>query len=313
MKTVRNSRRTLMGICGTIAAVGATTLLILGASACEDAAVQDDSTPAEKAAEHDDNKISVVGSIKGNGLGVETERDNETKTGTAHNEDRNWRWTDLPTNKPFKIVQLGDSYSAGPGAVWGKQGVDILDMSQYENGDAVPGCYNSAGNWARRYAEKLRNSGIDVDFKSYACTGAVTTDIEHVQKSVKNGPGPLPQIENVELNDETDLVFITIGGNDVRFAEVVQNCYVIYNLLPAFPVFDDYADFFAKTVSSCLELLSDDSGTNVYNLKNTLKWSIVATLSKIGKKAPYAKIILVQYPFLDRDIDAGWPLDIFKA
>jgi SdrD B-like domain/von Willebrand factor type A domain/GDSL-like Lipase/Acylhydrolase/PKD domain len=67
-----------------------------------------------------------------------------------------------PTPRPLKIVQIGDSYSAGNGA-----------GNYYGPKD----CYRSRTNWAERYVRFLRDEGFAVTFVNRACSGAVTDNL----------------------------------------------------------------------------------------------------------------------------------------
>lgn len=88
-----------------------------------------------------------------------------------------------PPSRYLKVVQLGDSYSAGNGA-----------SNTYE----LPACYRSAANWGSRYATFLSRqpptaaySGTSVNYVNSACHGGVMADI-----SAAKGTRP-PQINAV--------------------------------------------------------------------------------------------------------------------
>lgn len=99
----------------------------------------------------------------------------------------------------YHVVQMGDSYSAGNGA------------GDYY-GD--PAAYRSHRSWANLYADWLATQpDLPVRYVSYAHSGAVTADVLNTQ---------LPQV-----SADTDLVMFTIGGNDVGFATIVQDCFFI--------------------------------------------------------------------------------------
>ena len=90
------------------------------------------------------------------------------------------------------VVLLGDSYSAGNGA------------GDYWLDDA---CRRSWSNWAEQYLRMLREDGHEVSvLDNEACNGAVTGSIGN-QADV--------------IDEETDLVLLTIGGNDVSFDLIV--------------------------------------------------------------------------------------------
>jgi lysophospholipase L1-like esterase len=95
---------------------------------------------------------------------------------------------------PVDYVALGDSYSAGLGA-------GAYDPA---SGD----CSRSANAYPARWAA----SNAPATFAFVACSGAATGDVRAEQ---------LPA-----LTTGTDLVTITVGGNDVGFAPVLTACIV---------------------------------------------------------------------------------------
>lgn len=99
----------------------------------------------------------------------------------------------------LNMVQLGDSYSSGNGA------------GQYESGSGL--AFRSMRNWGRNVASTLNKRGIITTYKNLAHSGNVSDDVLKTQ---------IPQIPA-----ETDLVLMTIGGNDVGFAEIVFKCFTL--------------------------------------------------------------------------------------
>ncbi|HWM03777.1 MAG TPA: SGNH/GDSL hydrolase family protein [Actinophytocola sp.] len=90
-----------------------------------------------------------------------------------------------------KYVALGDSYSSGTGAG--------------DYGDSG-GCKRSANSYAQLWA----NSHAPAAFSFVACSGAVTSDV------LANQVGA--------ITADTELVTISIGGNDAGFADVMTDC-----------------------------------------------------------------------------------------
>jgi lysophospholipase L1-like esterase len=98
-------------------------------------------------------------------------------------------------------VGLGDSYAAGP--LIPSQQLDPL------------GCLRSDHNFAHLAAAQLGQSLRDV-----SCSGATTDDMTQSQ-SVTPGPNP-PQFD--ALTADTATVTLQIGGNDIGFTEIIENC-----------------------------------------------------------------------------------------
>jgi hypothetical protein len=96
---------------------------------------------------------------------------------------------------------LGDSYAAGP-----------LIPNQQLN---PLGCLRSDHNFAHLAAAALGRSLADA-----SCSGAKTDDMTAPQ-NVTPGPNP-PQFN--ALTSTTQIVTLQIGGNDIGFTSIIQNC-----------------------------------------------------------------------------------------
>lgn len=103
--------------------------------------------------------------------------------------------TTLPPLKPRIYAALGDSYAAGEG------------LPPFEAGSGQ--CHRSPSAYPRLVAAQ---EGSALDFA--ACTGATVDMVV----------GPGGQVASVD--PASDLVTITVGGNDVGFATVVGDCLV---------------------------------------------------------------------------------------
>jgi lysophospholipase L1-like esterase len=102
---------------------------------------------------------------------------------------------------------LGDSYSAGEG------------LSPYVSGSHTSNdkCDRSTHAWP-----ELAKPGLFIGaFHFYACSGATTRNIT---TTTQYGPEGHPQSEQPGLNHRTDLVTLTIGGNDIGFASALKYC-----------------------------------------------------------------------------------------
>jgi GDSL-like Lipase/Acylhydrolase family len=99
-------------------------------------------------------------------------------------------------------VALGDSYAAGP----------LIPLQ-------IPplGCLKSNNNYAHLAQRTLRYD----QFRDPSCSGAETEDMTNTQ-NVTPGPNP-PQFDS--LSADTELVTITIGGNDIGFSSIAEDCF----------------------------------------------------------------------------------------
>jgi lysophospholipase L1-like esterase len=145
-------------------------------------------------------------------------------------------------------VALGDSYSSGVGA----------------------GSYlSSSGSCLRStlaYSQLWANAHAPSSYVSVACSGARTTDVNANQLGA--------------LNSSTTLVSITVGGNDVGFAGVMEDC-VLYG---------------TDTCVSEVNAAENSARTQLTGWLDT-------TYNGIRSHAPNARVVVVGYP---RFYDDKW-------
>ena len=98
-------------------------------------------------------------------------------------------------------VALGDSYAAGP--------LIPVQLKPY-------GCLKSSNNYAHLAAPTLSQPA----FRDVSCSGAETEDMTQPQ-GVTPGPNP-PQFD--ALDADTKIVTFTIGGNDIGFSSIAEDC-----------------------------------------------------------------------------------------
>ncbi|MFD0147018.1 MULTISPECIES: SGNH/GDSL hydrolase family protein [unclassified Streptomyces] len=138
-------------------------------------------------------------------------------------------------------VALGDSYSSGVGA----------------------GSYDSASGDCKRSTKAFpvlwKNANSPSSFAFTACSGARTGDVTSGQL------GP--------LSTATDLVSITIGGNDAGFADVMTTCVL-------------------QSEASCINRVNQ---AKAY-VDSTLPGKLDAVYSAIRSKAPNARVVVLGYP-----------------
>lgn len=103
-------------------------------------------------------------------------------------------------------VALGDSYSSGEGNPPFDAGTDVSGNR----------CHRSPRAWPRLLGADRR----------LACSGATIDDLFGGQMDV--GPddrGQLEQLAEIDASATVDAVTLTIGGNDIPFADVIADCY----------------------------------------------------------------------------------------
>lgn len=181
------------------------------------------------------------------------------------------------------FVALGDSYSSG-------YGVGAYDWGT----NNAEGTGNNCQRSAAAYSRDVWRQWTQLDFNFRACQGATTNDFYTSRDLREDGVawGEQPQLDS--LNNDTFLVTLTIGGNDLGFSTIVQKC-IEYRLKPG----------------SCEEdqLLN----TNLAAGMGALEDSVYPALFRdIRRRAPHAKVVVVGYPALFTfrgDADGVVPLD----
>jgi GDSL-like Lipase/Acylhydrolase family len=139
----------------------------------------------------------------------------------------------------WNYVAMGDSYSSGVGT-----GSYTLDSA----------CKRSV--YAYPYLFTQTHASTMGSFSFVACSGAKTSDLIAKQ---------LPS-----LSSTTNLVTMTIGGNDIGFASLIQQC----------------------TLSDCTSALVKTTST----LSTTLGPALDTTFSAVKVAAPNATVIVLGYP-----------------
>ncbi len=136
-------------------------------------------------------------------------------------------------------VALGDSYSSGDGAG------NYSDGSCRESSNAYPVL------WA--------NANAPATFTNETCSGATTSSVISTQLG--------------GLSSATTLVSISVGGNDVGFASVMETCVL-------------------SSTSSCVNAVNSAEA----QAQSTLPAALNTVLSDIRADAPNAKIVVLDYP-----------------
>jgi lysophospholipase L1-like esterase len=165
-------------------------------------------------------------------------------------------------------VSLGDSYTAGP---------------LIPNPVLPLGCLKSSNNYPR-----LAAPTIGLPLRDPSCSGARTDHMTQPQNVDPDGPNP-PQFNS--LDAETTVVSITIGGNDIGFSDVAQDCITLNPF--STPCKDKYAsggkDQLAERIAATAP-------------------KVAAVLQGIKARSPLAKIYVLNYPAIFPETGFGcWP------
>jgi hypothetical protein len=169
-----------------------------------------------------------------------------------------------------QYVGLGDSYSAGPA------------IPLYEQ---PWGCLKSTNNYAHLAASKLGQTLDDV-----SCSGAETEDMTQTQ-GVTPGPNP-PQFNALDASTRT--VSIHIGGNDIGFSSIAQDCFDSTPANQGTPCQDKYVVGGVDEVSQRIAETAP---------------KVAETIQGIRTRAPNARVIVLNYPAIFPHSGGGcWPL-----
>lgn len=163
-----------------------------------------------------------------------------------------------PEPDPLNYVALGDSAAAGP---------RIPDQV------GAPGCEQSNSNYPHEVAELVGTAS----FTDVSCSGAVTDNILSIPQDTSSGEIPL-QIE--ALQPDTELVTVTIGGNDIELIQTAVGCI-------------SFAENPAGNV--CRDRLTEggQDAADVAIEENAPKWGEM--LDAIAERSPNARVLVVGY------------------
>ncbi|TCK24288.1 SGNH/GDSL hydrolase family protein [Pseudonocardia endophytica] len=184
---------------------------------------------------------------------------------------------DTATESVGRYVALGDSYAAGP-------------LIPLQTGQPA-GCLRSNQN----YPSVLANSA-GADVVDVSCSGAKTDDFTDPQP-VQPGPNP-PQFDALDGSEK--LVTLTIGGNDIGFADIIQRCATVSptNLAGA----------------ACRDSFTKDGEDELTGRIDGTASKVADALDEIRDRAPGARVAVVGYPTILPDTGPGcFPIVPFSA
>ena len=140
-----------------------------------------------------------------------------------------------------RYVALGDSYASGVGA----------DSYTSESGN----CLRSTNAYPALYNANIKPAS----YRSVACSGATTADVINSQLSA--------------LSSTTTLVSVTVGGNDVGFANIMSTCVL-------------------QGETQCVAAVQ--SAMNV--ARTSMPGRLANVYNGIKSRSPSARVVVVGYP-----------------
>ncbi|MCX4733020.1 SGNH/GDSL hydrolase family protein [Streptomyces sp. NBC_01363] len=153
--------------------------------------------------------------------------------------------------------------AATAGAATSVQAVDYVALGDSYSSGVGSGSYDSASGDCKRstkaYPALWAAANSPASFAFTACSGARSGDVK------ANQLGP--------LNSSTDLVSISVGGNDAGFADVMTTCVL-------------------QSEATCLGRIA----TARSYVDTTLPGNLDSVYSAIQAKAPSARVVVLGYP-----------------
>lgn len=180
------------------------------------------------------------------------------------------------------LVALGDSYSSGEG------------VPGFMPPSDANGCHRSFDAYSQQYIKGTSANPGRLPFSSIfaACSGGLIT---HVDKTTQN-EGDTPDGQLTLLPTNANMVTMTIGGNDARFSDVVQDCILTWFINRQIDGdTNGTGDHFY-----CEDNWMDPSNPSQYmpRVIAEVKPRLVALYKKIADRAKDAEIFILSYPDL---------------
>lgn len=177
---------------------------------------------------------------------------------SARNTDRDARLD--------RYVALGDSFAAGPG-VAGRPGATSFPYAR--------ACERSTANYPQLVAERL-----DLTLDDRTCSGAAPLELE-VGQETQSGVRVPPQLG--ALSRKTDLVTISIGGNELGLATgIVDLCRRAATMAP-------------EASSPCSDRFGSAGLKRVAAGARSAESAVIRVLEEVDRRAPRAAVLLVGY------------------
>lgn len=183
------------------------------------------------------------------------------------NDKNSLYFTQQPIFVANNYLALGDSYSSGEGA----PKPDYLAGTDLRNNR----CHRSDGAYSQIVRKDLK-----IPYGTFrACSGAVINDFYQPNSSNAGEPAQLSWI-----NDHTNLITLTIGGNDVGFADVMKYC-ALHT-----PLQRSCKDAYNTKVTAAIDHLASRDPNDPQTLQSLY--------TAIRDKATNAHVIVMGYPRL---------------
>jgi lysophospholipase L1-like esterase len=173
-----------------------------------------------------------------------------------------------PASAATEYVSLGDSYTAGP--------LIPLQIPPF-------GCLKSNNNYSHLASRELGLALTDP-----SCSGAETEDMTNPQDVDPDGPNP-PQFDS--LTRKTRIVTIQIGGNDIGFSSIAEDCTST-----------------SPEGTPCQDRYVHDGRDEISERIQATAPLVAAVIQGIHARSPKARVLFVNYAAILPDSGPGcWP------
>ncbi|MFF0434290.1 hypothetical protein ACFYU9_18925 [Streptomyces sp. NPDC004327] len=196
---------------------------------------------------------------------------------------------------PSTVVTMGDSYISGEGGRWqgnslttsgNRSGTDrawtgsAYDPSRVYGATEANGCHRSDS------AEVNSAGPIATELVNLACSGAVTRNVFRTSSGGTAYKGEAPQADRlaaVAATHDVKLIALSVGGNDLGFADIIRTCATDYVVWYSYCHDDQQAVVDAK-----IDGVMADVGKSIDEIR--------AVMTGAGYTSADYRIVLQSYP-----------------
>ncbi|MGY3339582.1 lysophospholipase L1-like esterase [Streptomyces filamentosus] len=199
-----------------------------------------------------------------------------------------------PGGGPTAVVAMGDSYISGEAGRWFGNGLtnsgsrDGTDRAWTGSGYDPSRVYGStAGGCHRSDVSEVRSAGpIATELINLACSGATTENVVRAARGGLAYKGEAPQADRlaaVAATHDVELIALSIGGNDLGFADIITACATDYLVWYSYCHDDQQAEVDAR-----IDAVTASVGRAVDEIR--------AVMTGAGYTASDYRIVLQSYP-----------------
>ncbi|MFI6421769.1 GDSL-type esterase/lipase family protein [Streptomyces sp. NPDC050842] len=215
-----------------------------------------------------------------------------------------------PGTGPSAVVTMGDSYISGEAGRWlgnsltnsgSRNGTDRAWTGSAYDPSRVYG--TTAGGCHRSDTAEVKSAGaIASSLVNLACSGATTDNVIRASQGGQAYKGEAPQADQlaaVAASHDVELIALSIGGNDLGFADIIATCAKDYIVWYSYCHDDQQAEVDAR-----IDGVMADVGRSVDEIR--------AVMTAAGYTSSDYRIVLQSYPSPipraaeNRYAESGW-------